>query len=274
METSMDRWSWMVDKQVEVHKAVRECWNRDHLRQRTWDENRITGDVLNAIGTSDSVQWGDGACRASWRMFQAYGDYENLNGDIALRVTLSTAAGDVLTGVKYFEAKVADPVTQAYSAIKAEQLNRMAGTPGHEVLLYSLWWPWEPDWWPRFEVSAAGTLPTPLALALYPEGHESLNANASSFVRVFADALTGRGLDLDAQRVVAFVDELNRVDSRHVDALPSIDVPRKPSFYVQANVAVGQNPEPRPMGEPPQGYRPFNGFGLDERDEPSDRFEP
>lgn len=253
----MGRLGWVLDTTDAVYFAIRACWNEDDQRLRNWDENRITGDVLRAIGTSGTVEWGKDTCRASWKMFQAFGDYENQNGDIALNVVLSTSQRDVLIGVKHFEAKVANPITQEYEAINRSQLNRMARSVGHEVLLYSLWCRFEELEWPGYGCGGAGSLPTELALGLEPEGYEALNSNASSFVRVLSDALCGRGLDTDQQSVAKFQAELNKVDTRYVDAMPPLDQPQRPSFFMGVHVAIGEGLEPHQHFDPPNGYRPL-----------------
>lgn len=265
----MNRLNWVLDKSKAVYAAIRACWNEDDQRLRNWDENRITGDILRAIGTSGTVQWGGDTCRASWKMFQAFGDYETLNGDIALNVVLSTKQRDVLVGVKHFEAKVANPITREYEAIRKNQLNRMTGTVGHEVLLYSLWWNFEEHWWPEYWCVGAGSLPTALALGLESEGYKALNSNASSFVRVLSEALCGRGLDTDQQSVAKFQAELNKVDTRYVDAMAPLDPPQRPSFFMEVHVTIGEGLEPRQHFDPPSAYIPLPEVAPD-HDKPSD----
>jgi len=263
----MDRWLWLVDKNTAVCEAIYACWNPDDQRLRTWDENRITADVLRAIGTSGTVQWGQNTCKAVWKMFQAYGDYETLNGDIALNVVLSTQKGEVLVGVKHFEAKVADPNTHEYKAIRNSQLISMASLTGHEVLLYTIWSRFEEQWWPGC-CTGAGSLPTALALGLEAEGHKVLNASASSFVRVLSEALCGRGLDTEQKRVASFLAELSKVDARYVDAITPLEPPQRPSFFMEAHVVIGEGPEPRQNFDPPSGYEPLPSDAPD-HDKPS-----
>ncbi|SDX24320.1 hypothetical protein [Lysobacter enzymogenes] len=251
----MNRWDWIYETNDAIYSAINACWNEEDQRTHTWDENRITGDVLRAIGTSGTVHWEDKACSASWRMFKAYGDYETANGDIALNVTLCTQRGHVLAGVKHFEAKAACPDKKKYKAISRSQLGRMVGLVNHEVLLYSIQPVFKDHWWPGKPCPGAGSLPTELALALEPDGHTALNANAVLFVRVLADALCGRGLDTNPKRVSAFQHELNRVDARYVGAPRPIAPLQRPAFLMQARVAIGANLELRSDFTPPKAYR-------------------
>jgi hypothetical protein len=252
----MTRDEWLKATHLAIRQAITTCYET-HL-EGGWIENTITRDVLKAIGIKQSIAWGDSPFQSELRAFKATGPHETANGDIALRVTLSTSSGASVVGTKYLEAKKWDIAAGRYASLDRDQLLRMQHIPGHEVLFYTVRALTDP---PQTIVGEAGCLASPMVLMLGGEGRRAIHSAWAPFSHTLYFALTGRGLNWDPRHAAAFASALAHLES-------------KPSFFVDAHVGVRS---PALEFEPsfaPDGYRPLSPHDIQrtaERDEPRKR---
>ncbi|MDG2536997.1 hypothetical protein P5Y53_04920 [Dyella jiangningensis] len=209
---------WTRVTREAVSAAILGCFAR--RLSGTWHENAITEAVLQAVGTSRSLHWAGRPFRCTWKAFKASGRFETANGDIAMKVSLHTGSGGVLTGTKCFEAKKRGLQTGQYDAFDRAQLGRMQHLPGHEVLLYALHLPSSGG----DPFSEAMCLPTPVAAMLFGSPAAELHRAAQSFTDVLTLALLGRGLNFDPRHAEAF--------DASFAALNAV-----PSFAIEASIA-------------------------------------
>ncbi|GLQ45997.1 hypothetical protein GCM10007862_10480 [Dyella lipolytica] len=235
----MTRDEWLKNKRIRIQKAITRCF-ATHM-EGGWHENTITRDVLEAIGIKQSITWEGRPFKSELRAFKAVGPHETANGDIAMKVTLSTSSGASVVGTKYFEAKKLDLNGFRYSSLERDQLLRMKHLAGHEVLFYSLSKIGHPE---NNAIGVAGCLTTPMALMLFEDGAPAFHSTWVSFDYTLYLALTGSGLNWDPAQAAAFEAMQARIAKRA-------------SFFLDVRVSPRELNLDLEPSHIPDGYEPL-----------------
>lgn len=117
-----------------ITSTIRDCypisWVEDHITlsiiEQVVKRNKLV--VLDGLNRPFKIQWDARKLRIP---------AETLYGDVAVLVRLTTWAGETVEGVGLLEAKRRDLDTNAFSAIKLKQLDRIrSSAPSARLMLY------------------------------------------------------------------------------------------------------------------------------------------
>jgi hypothetical protein len=106
----------------------------------SWREDQISTDILRDLRSAFQdvkVHGFRDVIKVQWEPMKFDGKAENTYGDIAILVNVSLNDGSFLEGVAFLEAKVKNPNSGSFNALKKTQLQRLASnTPHSQLLMY------------------------------------------------------------------------------------------------------------------------------------------
>lgn len=106
----------------------------------SWREDQISTDLLRDLRANFQdieIHGLRDVIKVQWEPMKFDGTPETKYGDIAILVTISLNDGSFLEGVAFLEAKVKNPASGSFKALKKTQLQRLtSNTPHSQLLMY------------------------------------------------------------------------------------------------------------------------------------------